>query len=114
MSPVGQAHTLQKRHGLRLGLLGAFSLELHGSNGQVLHDIHMGEQVKLLKHHAHLLAVLVNVCLGIRYIGPLKIDLALCGFLQKVQTSQERTFARTGRAYHKHHITFVYIYIDSL
>ena len=65
-------------------------LDLNGSKDHVLDDGLVREKVKVLEHHAHLLAVLVYIYLLIGYIRALEKDSAARGFLKKVKRAQKR------------------------
>ena len=87
---VGKADTLKKLHRLGLRLLLGHMLDLNGSKDHVLDDGLVREKVKVLEHHAHLLAVLVYIYLLIGYIRALENDSAARGLLKKVKRAQKR------------------------
>ena len=113
VGPVRQTYPLQKAHSLGLGLLLALALQLHGRDGQILHNIHMGEQVELLEHHSHFLAVLVDVRVFVGDIHPLKKHVPLRWLLQQVQAAQKGALAGTRRSHHKYHVARMNIHVDS-
>ena len=93
---VGQTHTGQQLVGaLGNGFL-VLQLEQAGGQFQVLLHGQVGEKVKVLEHHAHLLAHSVDV--GIVYLHPFKLDGAGGGDLQPVQAAQKGRFAAAGGA----------------
>ena len=63
-----------------------------------LPDGHVGEQVEVLEHHAHLLAQLVDVGLGVGDLMAVEGNGAGSGDLQQVQTPQEGGLAGAGGA----------------
>ena len=112
--PVGKAHPGQKLHGLLLCLrLGAVQ-QLHGGQGHVLQDGHVGEEVEVLEDHAHLLAVEVDVVLGVRDVGPVQADGAAGGDLQKVQAAEEGGLAGAGGPDDHHHLAFADVGADAV
>ena len=60
--------------------------------------VHVREQVEPLKHHAEFFAHLVEVQVGVGDLLGVDENLAGAGFLQPVQTSQERALARSRGA----------------
>ena len=78
----------------------------------------------MLEHHAHLLAVLVDVhlyrfALRIFYllfcdIHPIEDDGAAGGLLQQVQAAEERGLAGTGGADDHHHVALVNVHRDAV
>ena len=64
----------------------------------------MGEQVKVLKHHAHLLPVQVDVHRLAGQIHAVKVDGAGGGLLQQVQAAQQGGLAAAGGADNGHHL----------
>ena len=108
--PVGKAHTGQQGHGLFLGLGLGFSQKLGGAKGQIFQNGHMGEQVEMLEHHAHLLTVQVDVDLFGGEGGTVKGDLTAGGTLQQVQAAQEGGLAAAGGADDHQHIALMDIY----
>ena len=58
----------------------------------------------MLEHHAHLLAVEVDIHGLVRQIHAVKIDGAGGGLLQQIQAPQQRGFAAAGGADDGHHL----------
>ena len=54
----------------------------------------MGKEVKMLKHHPDMLAVLIDIRSGIRDILSLEQDLPCSRFLQQVQRTQKGGFPK--------------------
>ena len=61
----------------------------------------------MLEHHAHLLAVLIQIDLFIGDIYTLKNDAAFGGNLQQIEGAEQGGFTRTGGAYDDHHLALV-------
>ena len=74
----------------------------------------MGEEVEVLEDHAHLLAVEVDVVLGVRDVGPVQADGAAGGDLQKVQAAEEGGLAGTGGSDDHHHLAPVDVGIHAV
>ncbi len=107
---VPQANTVQKGQGLLLRLLLGHLLHLHGGKGHVLQDGQVGEQVEVLEHHPHLLAVVVDVHPPPGDVHPLEDDLPAAGLLQQVQGAEEGGLAGAGGPHDDHHVPFVDIH----
>ena len=73
-------------------------MNAHGGHGQVLHHVHILEQVELLEHHAHLLPVDVDIRLFIADIHAVKNDLPIGRRFQQVQAPQKGALAAAGGA----------------
>ena len=80
----------------------------------LLADGHVGEKVEVLEHHAHFPANQVDVGLGVGDDLAVKGDGAGGGFLQQVQTAQERGFAGAGGADDDHFVPGVDVFGDVL
>ena len=104
---VAQTHHVQQLAGGGLSLLLGNALGVHRCQGEILQHRHVGEQVEVLEHHAHLLAVQVDVGVFVGDIVILKEDLAVGGLFQKVQRAQHGGFARTGGAHNDHHFALL-------
>ena len=91
-----QAHPLEQGGGGVVGLGLAHQLGADGSQGNVLPNGHVGEEIEVLEHHAHLPPDQVDVGLGVGDGGALKGDGALGGGLQQVEAAQEGGLARAG------------------
>ena len=63
-----------------------------------------GEEVKMLEHHAHLLAVEVDVAVFVGDVRAVKENLPAGGKLEQVQTPQECRLAAAGRTDHDHNL----------
>ena len=81
----------------------AHQLSLHRGQGDVFADSHIGKEVEVLEHHAHLLADLVNLHLGVGDDRVFKGDSACSGGFQQVEAAQEGGLAGTGGA-DDHHL----------
>ena len=57
---VSKAHLGKKGQGLILRLLLTHALDAGGGGDQVVHNVHVVEQVELLEYHTHPLAALVD------------------------------------------------------
>ena len=104
---VGKAHAAEQLERLGLSLLLVHALDACGRSGQVVHHVHVVEEVELLEHHAHLLTVLVNVLalsLGAD-VHAVEEDLAGGRRLQQVQAAQKRRLTGPGRADDDHVFT---------
>ena len=104
---VSQTNTLQQVHGLGFRLFLALLQQMDGSQGHVFQNSHVGEQVKVLEHHAHLLTVDVDVHLLVGDVYILKEDLTAGGNLQQIHAPQEGGFAGTGGTHDDHHFTLM-------
>jgi hypothetical protein len=82
---VGQADALQQLHGLFYGRIFRHFQQFDGSQRHVLQHRFVREEVKLLKDHAHLLAVQVNVGLNVGDVHALKQNLSFSGHFQQVE-----------------------------
>ena len=92
---VGKAHAAEQLERLGLSLLLVHALDACGRGGQVVHHVHVVEEVELLEHHAHLLTVLVDVLalpLGAD-VHAVEEDLARGRRLQQVQAAQKGALA---------------------
>ena len=107
LGTVGKAHSLQKLHGLGFRLLTGHFVEHEGCAGQIVQHGHVGEQIELLEHHAHLLPMQIQVGVLIGQVSAVKNNIAGRGGLQHIQAAQEGGFTGTGRADYTQHITFV-------
>ena len=65
----------------------------------------MREEIEMLEHHAHLLAVEVNIAALIGDIDAVKENLSARRNLQQVEAAQERGLAGAGRADDDHDFT---------
>ena len=68
----------------------------------------------MLEHHAHLLAVDVNICVFVSNIAAVKQNCAACGNFQEVQTAKKGGFAGTGGTDHNNNFAFVDICADTV
>ena len=68
----------------------------HRGEGDVPPDAHIGEQVEVLEHHAHLPPHRVDVGLGVCDDGAVKGDAARGGRFQQVQAAEEGALAAAG------------------
>ena len=92
---VGKAHAAEQLERLGLSLLLVHALDACGRGGQVVHHVHVVEEVELLEHHAHLLTVLVDVLalsLGAD-VHAVEEDLAGGRRFQQVQAAQKGALA---------------------
>ena len=104
---VGQTDHIQKAAGSGFGLGLLDALGVHGCERQVLEHRHVGEQVKVLEHHAHPLAVQVDVHLFVGNVHVFKVDGTVGGLFQQVEGAQHGGFARAGGAYDDHHFALL-------
>ena len=93
-----QTYPLQQLHGFLVGLRLGHQARAHGSQGDVFQNGHVGEQVKVLEHHAHLPAHLVDVRLGAGDLHPVEGDGAGTRLFQQVQAAKEGGLAGAGGA----------------
>ena len=112
IGPVSQAHPGQQPQRLSVGLGLGHPLGAHRRQGDILADGHVGEEIEVLEHHAHLAADGVDVHLGVGNVGTFKGDGALCRRLQQVQAPQEGGFAGAGGADDDHLFTGVDVLVD--
>ena len=128
---VKQAHPVQQVLSHLGGLRLALALEHHGSQGDILGNSQMGEHVKVLEHHAHLLPVDVNIHLCglgelslpdhvLFFLGQiagdlsaLEVDLALFRLFQKIQATQEGAFAAAGGTDDGHNLALFNGFVDA-
>ena len=122
VGPILQTHPLEQGQGLfRGGFLG-LPQHLHGGQDHVVQNGLVGEQVKVLKHHAHFLPVQVDIHL-FRFallvdeglfgnVDAVEQNLTVGGDLQQVQTPQQGGFAGAGGADDHHHVSFVDVNAD--
>jgi hypothetical protein len=114
VGPVSQAHALEQRHGLLLGLrLGDF-FDPDGRHGQVIQHGLVGEQVEMLEHHAHLLPVQGEVHLLAGDVHPVEDDGAGGGRFQQVQAPQECALAAAGGPDHRDDVALVHVHRDAV
>ena len=73
--------------------------------GDILHDIEVGEQIKVLKHHPHAGAVCVEGFFRAWHCLAVEQHLPGIRLLQKVHTTQHGTFTGTGGAHQKDNFT---------
>ena len=93
-----QAHPAQQGQGLFLGLGLGYLLLQYRRQGHIVKYRHVGEHVKILKHHAHALAELAGVQLFVGDVLALEVDLSLGGLLQQVQAAEKGGLAAAGGA----------------
>ena len=94
--PVLEAHPVQQLLRFSVSLLLAHELGLDRGQGDVFPNRHVGEQVEVLEHHAHLAADGIDVGLAVVDHGPLKGDCAGGGSLQQVHAAQEGGLSGAG------------------
>ena len=95
---VCETYALQKLHRLGVGFFLALFQQLLRTDGHVAQDGHIREEVEVLEHHAHLLAVLVDVNVRLGDIDSLEEDLARGWELEKIERAKEGGFAGAGGA----------------
>ena len=101
---VGKPDTGQKLQRGLFCILFRFMQQLHRRNGHVFENRHVREEVKMLEHHAHLLAVEVDVAVFVGDVRAVKENLPAGGKLEQVQTPQECRLAAAGRTDHDHNL----------
>ena len=111
---IGQTDTLQQgaRLGFRLG--GGLFLQRYRRQRDVLEHGLVGKQVEMLEHHAHLLAVEVDVHRLAGQIHAVEEDGAGGRLLQHVQAAQQRGLAGTGGADDGHHLALVDVQVTAI
>ena len=109
--PVFQTDAGQKFHGPFFRCCLVFFLDNDGSNGQVLQNGLVREQIEVLEDHAHFLAEFVQVDLALGNDLAFYVDGTVRRLLQQVQTAQESGFTGAGRSDHDHDISLVDINI---
>ena len=92
---IGQANALQQLHGLLVGSSLAHTAQAHRSQRDVLFHRQVGEQVKMLEHHAHLGAGGINVAFGDLFA--VQHNRAAVRFFQAGQAAQKSGLAAAGR-----------------
>ena len=107
VSTVAESHLIEQRQRLLACRLAGFPQQLHGSNGHIAQDCHMGEQIKVLEHHAHTATVHIDVRTPCEDVFTLHIDLAPRGDLQKVQRAKQGGFTAARGADDDHHLAVV-------
>ena len=104
---VRQTDALQKPLGLCLRLGLGLQLQLYRSQSDVFQHRHVGEQVEVLEHHAHLPAVEVDVHLFVGDIHVVEVDMSRGGHLQQVQAPEQGGLAGAGGADDGHHLALL-------
>ena len=110
---VAQAHPFEQRTGLPLGGRPVGLFEQDGRQGHIVENGHMGKEIELLEHHPHLLAVQVDVHLGVGDIHPFEDHLAAGWHLKQIETAQEGGFARAGGSDDRHHVAAADVDVDA-
>ena len=108
---VGKADALEQRHGLRVGVRLRFEPQLHGGEGDVLLHRHVREEVEMLKDHAHLAAVEIQIDLFAVEGNVLEGNGAGGRLLQEIEAAQQRRFAAAGGADDRHDLALLYAQI---
>ena len=111
---VGQADPVQKLYGLFLSFFLAHQLQIYRGQHNVFLHAQMGEEIKALKHHADVLAHLVDVHLFVGDFVSIHKNLPFGCLFQTVQTPQERGLSAAGRADHADHFALGHRQIDAL
>ena len=111
---VFQADAVEQFQRLLLRLLFGKAVQFHRRKSHVPQHGHVREQVELLEHHAHLLAVNVYVYLGVGDVRALKQHLSAGGPVEQVEAAQERRFPGTGRSDHDHDLPFADLRVDAV
>ena len=101
---VGKPDTGQKLQRGLFCVLFRFMQQLHRRDGHVFENRHVREEIKMLEHHAHLLAVEVDVAVFVGDVRAVKENLPAGGKLEQVQTPQECRLAAAGRTDHDHNL----------
>ena len=104
---VRKTYARKQYHGALVRFFFAELLQLHRRQREVLEDRHVRKQVELLEHHAHLLPKLVDVRFRVGNIHPFHQNMTFRWNFKQVQRTQERGFARAGRADHRHNFPFI-------
>ena len=86
---VAQTNLIEQLKGLLLCLLLCLALQLDRAERQVLEDRHVREEVEVLEHHTHLLAVLVDVDVLSHDVRAFKINVARGRRLKQVERPEE-------------------------
>ena len=73
------------------------TVNLAGSQGDVLQDIEMREQIEGLEYGANLRAHLIGVYSNGGYVLAIEQDLAIINSLKQIDSSQESRFSRATR-----------------
>ena len=108
VGPVGQTHLCQKLQGLLLCVGLGHPLNAHRGSGEVVHHVHVVEQVELLEHHAHPLTAVINgLALDGADVRAVKEDLAGGGLLQQIQAAEEGGLAAAAGTDDGDHLIFV-------
>ena len=66
----------------------------------------------MLEHHAHFLAMFINIDLLIGDLYPFKCDFTAVRHFQKVQTPQKSAFSTSTGANDGHHFSHVHMLVD--
>ena len=114
VAEVAQPYAFQVAQGdfLRLGLLALEHLDRR--NGAVFQHRQVREQVELLEDHAHLLAHLVQVHIGIGGVEAADHDGAAIWLLQQVHAAQQGGLSRAGRTDQADHLARSNIQVNAL
>ena len=99
---------------LLLRLFLCLALQLDRAERQVLENCHVREEIEMLEHHAHLLAVLVDVDILSHDVRALEIDMAgrrrLKQVVKQVERTEERRLAGAGRSDNDDDISLVNVH----
>ena len=97
-----QIDQLQQAHGFCLRFCLCLQLQLHRSQHDIFLYGQVREQVKMLEHHTHAAADLIDVHARRGNLLSVEGNGSFRGLLQQVQAPQEGGFAGTGRSYDNH------------
>ena len=93
-----KAHLGKQSHGFLLRFRTGHFQDSRRRETQVVHHVHLGKQVELLKYHAHAAANLVNLCAFGSNLPPVDHDLPRIRFFQQAQGTQKHALAAAGTA----------------
>ena len=111
---VADAHLFQQYQRPFLGFLPGNAAQSARSHGKVLEHGLVREQIELLKHHAQVLADLVDVVLRVVDINAVHGDEPAVDFLKSVDGTQQRGLAGAGGAYDDHALALIHMQGDIL
>ena len=81
--------------------------QLNGCNGHVFQHRHIGKQIEMLEHHAHLLPVHIDIDLGICNIHAIHQNLTGSGNLQQIQGTEQCRLAAAAGSDDDNHLALI-------